>query len=77
MLSTCERGTGLRITMGLCRAAEFSLFSWAPTLRDTVSLGASHLICAYGGRDVAPGDLRSKLLALRQALEHELEAIHE
>ena len=31
-----------------------------------------HLVCAYGGTDVAPGDMRSKLLALRQALEHDL-----
>ena len=34
-----------------------------------------HLVCAYGGTDVAPGDMRSKLLALRQALEHDLSRI--
>ena len=45
--------------------------------RLAITAAASHLICAYGARDVAPGDLRSKLLALRQALEHELEAIQE
>ena len=31
-----------------------------------------HLVCAYGGLDVAPGDMRNKLLALRQSLELDL-----
>ena len=43
--------------------------------RLAITAAASHLICTYGGRDVATGDMRAKLLSLRHALEHELEAL--